>query len=136
MFEKFKGANREEKKIEPKKDLKKLNFLVEGENYSGRVSSKYQVEGKKLPRPSKMLSIPPGENKVNSIKKYFVALSNRAEHLHPTDGSETHPTVLTRKRFGDKCDLGTVDSSNKNQKRMLQTVPYQSENRKQKNNKD
>ena len=92
--------------------------------------SQYQVE-KKLPKPSKkMLSIPPEENKVNSIKKYFVALS-RAETVHPTDGSD-----IIRRRFSDKCDLGTADSSNKSRKRILETVLHQSEKTWVKNNED
>ena len=77
-----------------------------------------------------MLSKPPEENKVNSIKKYFVALS-RAETVHPTDGSD-----IIRRRFGDKCDLGTEDSSNKSQKRILETVLHQSEKTWVKNNKN
>ena len=127
MFENFEGANREENKTEPKKYFEKFESLLEGKNNPGRIPPQYQV--KKLQKQTKkMLSIPPKESKVNSIKKYFVALSSRAETAHPTDGSENH---LRRKRFGDKCDLDT-DSSNKIRKRILQTVPNQSGSGKEK----
>ena len=135
MFEKFKGANTGKNKIEPKSEFIKFPSSLKGKSDTGRSSSKYQVEKLQRPRPKKTQSIPPDENKVNSIKKYFVALPNRAENLHPTDGSQNHPALI-QKRFGDKCDYGTTDSSNKNQKRILETVFHQSEKTKLKNSKE